>query len=375
MSTAFDEHGNPYEVKPDSANAGGTDTGLASRDNIIEMFPDARETIDGKPAHPVPDEGYKQLGIGYGPVGGQQFPEACAMELMMGPQGELIEDRFSEAGYDAEPVVERGPQGEDLRFDPDQPRDPDGKFASTGAEKTPGDNQKQPEFLKPDMSTHDARTAIARNTARELNFPVEKVKCIEGAGREFKIGDRAFTEGGHAEIYTTGNIVIYTGSNSDSGIRGVVAHEVEHVRFEGVLDDYNKEMGHLSDWALNDHEQYDKVTDPVGFLDPEKGAGAVLPTATVLQPFLELNIDQLAKDDGVTDYSKAYWDAVKSPESVAKYGGYKQSRERAIHETLAEMAKMKFTGEPYATGEKPTKLWRDLFSNVNKLAKEKKYGY
>jgi len=142
MSTAFDEHGNPYEVKPDSANAGGTDTGLASRDNIIEMFPDARETIDGKPAHPVPDEGYKQLGIGYGPVGGQQFPEACAMELMMGPQGELIEDRFSEAGYDAEPVVERGPQGEDLRFDPDQPRDPDGKFASTGAEKTPGKKEK-----------------------------------------------------------------------------------------------------------------------------------------------------------------------------------------------------------------------------------------
>jgi len=263
-----------------------------------------------------------------------------------------------------------------FRFNPDQPRDPDGKFASgNGEAPSSGVLKAMPEFLRPDMSTHEARSAMARNVARELGFPTGKVKTEEGAGREFKVGDRAFTEGGHAEIYTTGNIVIYTGNNSDDGIRGVVAHEIEHVRFEGVLQDYNEDMRRLSYYAQNDHEQYDKITDPVGFLDPEKGAGAVLPTATALQGTLELHIDQLAKDDGVSDYSKAYWDAVKSPESVAKYGGYKQSRERAIHETLAEMARTKFTKEPYPTGLKPTKLWRDLFSTVNKLAKEKKYGY
>jgi len=109
-STAFDEHGNPYEVKPDSSNAGGTDTGLMTRDNIMEQY--ASADVPEKP-HPVPQEGYKPLGIGYGPLGGQQFPEACAMEFMMGPQGELIESRFSE----------------------DQPRDPDGKFAGGGSPK------------------------------------------------------------------------------------------------------------------------------------------------------------------------------------------------------------------------------------------------
>src|SRR5208337_1919027 len=110
-STAFDEHGNPYEVKPDSAAAGGTTTGLAERENIIELFVDAgggascREKEKIKAA---PQGDWKRLGIGYGPLGGQQFPEACAMELMMGPQGEVLENRYSE----------------------DQPRDPDGKFAS-----------------------------------------------------------------------------------------------------------------------------------------------------------------------------------------------------------------------------------------------------
>ena len=279
-------------------------------------------------------------------------------------------------------VAERcaGPQGEELRYSPDQPRDPDGKFASGGGTsqeiESPGAGVlKGAEFLKPDMTAHEARSVMARNAARELKFPVEKVVTDPGAGKDFTVGGRAFTEGGHADIYTTGNIVIFTQNNSDAGIRGVVAHEIEHVRFEGVLQDYNSEMGHLHDWAQNDHEQYDKVTDPVGFLDPEKGAGAVLPTATALQPYLELNIDQLAKEDGVSEYSKAYWGAVKSPESIAKFGGYKQSRERAIHETLAEMARMKFTKDTYATGLKPSKLWTGLFKEVNTMAKEHGYGH
>jgi hypothetical protein len=40
-----------------------------------------------------PTPPYKPLGIGFGPVGGQQFPEACAFEMAaeIGPQGEPIQ--------------------------------------------------------------------------------------------------------------------------------------------------------------------------------------------------------------------------------------------------------------------------------------------
>jgi hypothetical protein len=58
----------------------------------------------------VPESEWKRLGIGYAPISGQVFPEACAFELSdIGPQGEPL-----------------------FRYSEDQPRDPDGKFASGG---------------------------------------------------------------------------------------------------------------------------------------------------------------------------------------------------------------------------------------------------
>jgi hypothetical protein len=66
--------------------------------HIMELMEDPFFKNAGRP---VPQDPYKPLGIGFGPLSGQQFPEACS-----------------------------------LRFDPDQPRDPDGKFASGGGEQS-----------------------------------------------------------------------------------------------------------------------------------------------------------------------------------------------------------------------------------------------
>jgi hypothetical protein len=90
------------------ASASGTDTGLSERDQLIELFCDARDKL----MKAVPESEWKRLGIGYGPVSGQVFPEACAFELSdIGPQGEPL-----------------------FRYSEDQPRDPDGKFESGGFE-------------------------------------------------------------------------------------------------------------------------------------------------------------------------------------------------------------------------------------------------
>ncbi len=88
------------------------------RDNMMELFVDAFRDDDAKRiGESVPQSEYKPLGIGYGPLGGQQFPEACAFELSeIGPQGEPV-----------------------YRYSEDQPRDPDGKFASGGAGRKPVD--------------------------------------------------------------------------------------------------------------------------------------------------------------------------------------------------------------------------------------------
>ena len=63
------------------------------RDNMMEMFRDTFTDNEGE-AVAVPD--IKQPRIGYGPLGQQQFPEACsACETALGPQGEPI-FRFNE---------------------------------------------------------------------------------------------------------------------------------------------------------------------------------------------------------------------------------------------------------------------------------------
>jgi len=144
----YSDNPNPKQPVPDSSVASGTDRGVSNsvaevpspagpssdpykrvldffntiaedepewqkdlRDNIMEMFRDAFTDNMGAA---VPQTEYKPLSIGYGNVGGTGFPEACAFELMLGPQGEpLFEPR--------EPL---------WRYSPDQPRDPDGKFGS-----------------------------------------------------------------------------------------------------------------------------------------------------------------------------------------------------------------------------------------------------
>ena len=83
----------PVKKPVDSSVAGGTDTGLTEREQIIEEFAEMPQA--------VPQSEWKRLGIGYGPLSGQVFPEACAFELSeIGPQGEPVyeprEPRFNE---------------------------------------------------------------------------------------------------------------------------------------------------------------------------------------------------------------------------------------------------------------------------------------
>jgi hypothetical protein len=279
-----------------------------------------------------------------------------------------------------------GPQGEVLfadsrEFNPDQPRDPNGEWTSGGISVP---TQKDKEFIGAEMNDHEATSVVIRNRAREMNFPIKKVETRPGAGKEFKVGEHNYQEAGHAEIYTTGNIVLYTGAVNMFNAGGIVAHEVEHVRFEGVLNNYHDDVNRLNYWSSHEnyHSEFDRVTDGAGWLDASKGSAVDFPVATVLQPYLDKNVDQLAKEDGVSAYSRAYWESARTPEAAAKFGGYVQARERAIHETLSEMARIKYQSSTKGSNErpepgdlKPTPMWNSLFKEVNSLAKDGGYGY
>lgn len=115
-----DDGSNPDpNMYPNSDTTGGTTGGSQIRDNMFELL---RDTIAA-----VPQKYWSRLGIGYTTMSGQSFPEACAL-------------------HGADSPVSLGPQGEPIfRFDLDQPRDPDGKFA--GGEAS-GASAQSPEFEK-----------------------------------------------------------------------------------------------------------------------------------------------------------------------------------------------------------------------------------
>ena len=159
----------PVKKPVDSSVAGGTDTGLAERDQIIEEFAEMPQA--------VPQSEWKRLGIGYGPLSGQVFPEACAFELS-----------------------EIGPQGEPLwRYSEDQPRDPDGKFGSGF-----GTTHDRPTTGEKEFKLADGRTLTLSNDPDKKIAEVKAFAKDEAAKLPAGVSDRLANGATTAEIHKGG---------------------------------------------------------------------------------------------------------------------------------------------------------------------------
>jgi hypothetical protein len=136
---------------------------------------------------------------------------------------------------------------------------------------------------------------------------------------------------------TNGRIALYAKQLeglSDHVIRGIVAHEVTHQKFQRALDVWHKER--------------DKPAD-------QRDYGSAAKLAELLD-FSGDGFDRYSKTDGVTQYSRDHWRAYKSGE---------ENWELAFHETLAEMAHLEVT-DP-AELKAVAKPWRDLYKEVLSL--------
>jgi hypothetical protein len=159
-------------------------------------------------------------------------------------------------------------------------------------------------------------------------------------------------------------ITIVSDGVSVDYVPSIMAHEIEHERFQAALNAYNLE--HLSLMKIPGDELFGRPGEPgTGVL---KASGAVrpeyesrYPVTTLLQKSLEQDKFKLYDNDGCTPYSEAYWKHYND-------GGRKSADGlTAMHETLAEMARVKVT-----TGKFPEKSntgWRDLYRAVDKVTK------
>jgi hypothetical protein len=150
------------------------------------------------------------------------------------------------------------------------------------------------------------------------------ISIVGNEGPEFERGGVKWREGGNCNL-VDGKIVIHAKSvGTVEDVKRLAAHEIMHGAYQEVYRQYSKEK---SDFIRESKSHV--LTDDV----KEKN-----PTWTRLRKFRdEISEDQWEKDDGVTEYSKAYW---------KDYSEGKASFHIAMHETMAEIA-----GQHQLTGQ------------------------
>lgn len=169
----------------------------------------------------------------------------------------------------------------------------------------------------------------------------------------------------------TGPITLYTPhiGNDEATQTGVITHEITHQKFNALLTDYRTDYLKLqhdpdyhkdTQWVPYDPNNPlhvsmraagDMVTSPQadgkeqirekGFMRPDgllnAPYDAKYPAYQAYTKAMMPGTDEFAKSDGVSDYSKEYWKG---------YQDRTLGSDKAYHETLAELGRVKFAGDP-----------------------------
>jgi hypothetical protein len=250
-------------------------------------------------------------------------------------------------------------------FNPDQPRDEHGRWAGEGAVDRP-DLGMTDEQIKPHI----------KKVCKDLGYDKDKVSIVRG-DRPFQVAGKEYQTAGLAHL-DSGKVEVYGDHVREDSVDGLMAHEIEHQKFQNALNQYNKDYDDiLANPVADDYgDKYPALSPPY---DEKYPAYSKMEEA-----YKRHSAEDFAETDGVSEYSEQYWK------------GYREGNvrhETAMHETLAEMSRIKYeTGKfPEHTGPrllsvrrkdmhgeflpKPsakkiregTKRWRHLFRTINSL--------
>lgn len=278
-------------------------------------------------------------------------------------------------------------------FDPDEPRDEQGRWTDGGGSDGGGDSLAS-EGEKPTSSgavtIEQAKAAVSRVASKleytgPINVRDDDPPTFELNGQKYNYAGAAYRPagvmGGSGE--KAGHIDIWTKNMSSAELDGLIAHEIEHQKYNKALEASTLEFREILELPI----------PPSGVRDAVRADGTLNPPYDQQFP----NYQDMAKaqhlpdskswmiGDGVSGYSMQWW--IANDERTA-------SKESAMHETLAEMAAAKLTtGKfPEHTGfsllrfrknddgsfkPKPTekeqaeltKQWRDLYRAVDRINK------
>lgn len=233
-----------------------------------------------------------------------------------------------------------------------------------------GSSGQRPSVSLSDTSEPTARKAeiIASLAAKSADVLGYKPNAITVTDQEhkFMLNGVEHKAAGTADL-NAGTIKLYTGQiHSNDDVPGLMAHEVMHQKFQTFVNDYEAERKALeldpdyhkettSKWVKFDENNPAHVeskrtgnmvtTDgqirerDLGFMRADGLLNAPYDAKyPTYQAFTKAHMpgsSDFAKTDGVSKYSRDWWDA---------WHGQTASTSQAMHETLAEIARLRFEG-------------------------------
>ena len=250
-----------------------------------------------------------------------------------------------------------------------------------------------------DENTVRQMATKAAEITKSFGFTPDKL-TITDQDYKFKIGDKEYTAAGTAH-QDTKEIKIYAGSwaqNWPTGLPGVMAHEIMHQKYNAYMDDLSKEREALNqlnkDMSTPAPERMSGVNSDRYWKEVETPSGSLREPYDKQFPLVQFqnelmgdsnDYEAMRKEDGCTNYSKAYWDDASKSGSATGF-------RTCFHETLAEMARLDYEkklGLPGREGDykeigapprvkangfltiKPSVRWRKLYDMVNKNWKKR----
>lgn len=216
-------------------------------------------------------------------------------------------------------------------------------FQISEAEKFVKEQEQQDQKTEKPAAAPGSIRDHADKLAEELGFPKEKI-ILKDYSRRFDVGGREFSEGGHYDG-KTGKITVNTAlASTENQLGTVLSHEVVHDAFNTV---------HY--WDLTHSRE-------------PKSAAYKEATELMRGP----KSQDLIREDGVSQYSSAYWAKHSRETNIAEKG---LAYRKAVSETLAEIGKydfMKSRGIATTGRREPSPTWRSLYKNVRQAARDLK---
>lgn len=268
-------------------------------------------------------------------------------------------DKFAWTEWPTEP-------GAVLKFSPDQPRNPagspgGGRWSEVGG--TPASAREDAYVLR----VENMRAMVA-SVAKQMGMPADSVDLVDKDFNKFTVGTVNFEEGGHYDPRTE-RIEINLRGLVDNELlnQGLVAHEFFHAQFDAVMKAQSVEHKEIQGLGKEEWDRLfrprsgyprEEAMDELGRRFPASMAWAKTWGDAYLGPGGSTDLPAFAgkhdagardqqlrmmKEDGVSDYSRAYWTGLETEPLTAHVM-------RATNETLAEVTRSQLYNRDYGGG-------------------------